>query len=93
MKDERKTGASILKRAPGILTADFPKAKVVFNTAACMPYTLNSTASEIWGLCESPKNVQTLVKYLCLRYGMNAGKAKRDVAGFMKELKIRGLIY
>ncbi len=82
----------VIKSASGILTADFPPAKVVFDMATRMPYVLNGTASEIWGLCERPKSVQALVKYLRLRYGVNAGKAKRDVAGFIKELKVRGLL-
>jgi len=82
----------VIKRAPGVLTADFPPAKVVFNTATAMPYVLNGTASELWGLCERPRRAGSLVKYLRLRYGVDAGRAKRDVAGFIKELKRRGLL-
>ncbi len=82
----------MIKRAPGILTANFPKAKVVFNTTTRMPYVLNDTASEIWGLCESPKSAKAVVKYLRLRYGVNTKKAERDVADFIKELKTRGLL-
>ena len=82
----------VIKRAPGILTADFPKAKVVFDTAAHIPYVLNGTASELWDLCERPKSAEGLVKYLRRRYGLDAGRAKKDVAGFVSELKRRGLI-
>ena len=82
----------MIKRAPGILTADFPMARVVFNTATRMPYILNGTASEIWSLCERPRSEKSLVKYLRLRYGLDAGRAARDVGGFIKELKVRGLL-
>ena len=82
----------MIKRASGILTADFPRAKVVFNTATRMPYILNGTASEIWDLCERPKSAKWLIKYLRRGYGVNAGRAKRDVAGFIKELRGRGLL-
>lgn len=74
------------------MTADFPPARVVFNTATRMPYILNGAASEIWGLCERPKSAKGLVKYLRLRYGLDAAQAKRDVGGFIKELKERGLL-
>ena len=82
----------IIKRAPGILTAEFAPARVVFNTATRMPYVLNGAASEIWGLCERPKSAESMVKYLRLRYGLDAAQAKRDVGGFIKELKKRGLL-
>jgi hypothetical protein len=82
----------MIKRAPGVLTADFPSAKVVFNTATHMPYVLNSTASELWGFCKRPKSVESVVKYLRGRYGLDAGRAKRDVCGFIKELKARELL-
>jgi len=82
----------VIKRAPGVLTADFPPAKVVFNTATRMPYVLNGTASELWGLCERPRNAVSLVKYLRRRYGLNSVRAKKDVAGFVSDLKRRELI-
>lgn len=82
----------VIKRARGVLAADFPRAKVVFNTATRMPYVLNGTASELWSLCKRPKSVRALVKYLRLRYGVSAEVAKKDVAGFIEELKIRELL-
>ena len=82
----------VIKRARDVLTADFPKAKVVFNTATRMPYILNRTASEIWGLCEKPKSAKSLVKYLRDRYGLDAREAKDDVGRLISELKERGLL-
>jgi len=80
------------QRAPGILTAEFAPARVVFNTATRMPYILNGAASEIWSFCERPRSEKSLVRYLRLRYGLDAAQAQRDVGGFIKELKERGLL-
>ena len=82
----------VIKRAPGILTADFPPAKVVFNTATHMPYVLNGTASEIWDLCTRPRCAKGLEKYLCDRYGLNAAEAKKDIGKLINEFQERGLI-
>jgi len=82
----------VIKRAPGVLTADFPQAKVVFNTATRMPYILNGTASEIWDLCKKPRCAKGLARYLRDRYGVNAAEAKEDIDRLINELKERGLL-
>ena len=69
----------VIKRAPGILTSDFPSGKVVFNTATRLPYILNGTASEIWDLCARPRRAERLARYLRGRYGINAAKAEKDI--------------
>ena len=82
----------VIKRAPGILTADFPPAKVVFNTATRMPYVLNGTASQIWDLCGKPKRMDRIAKHLSKEHDISAKRAASDVKSFVKELEKRGLI-
>ena len=82
----------VIKRAPGILTADFPPAKVVFNTATHMPYILNGTASEIWDLCGKPRRMDEIVKRIFQKHDIGVKKAASDVRSFVKELKKRGLL-
>ncbi len=82
----------MIKRAPGILTADFTQAKVVFNTATRMPYILNGTASEIWNLCDKPMQVDKIVEHLFQKHDIDAKKAAADVKSFVEELKKRGLL-
>ena len=82
----------VIKRAPGILTADFPPAKVVFNTVTRLPYILNGTASEIWDLCDKPRQVDEIVKRLFQKHDIDASRAASDVKSFVKKLKKRGLL-
>jgi hypothetical protein len=80
------------RRAPGILEADFQRAKVVFNTETRLPFILNGTASEIWELCEKPKDAKALAGYLHTRYGVGVRKAKKDIENLINEFKERGLL-
>ena len=82
----------VIKKAPGILTSDFSSAKVVFNTKTRLPYILNSTASEIWDLCEERTRSDEIIARITRKYGMNAEGAAADVKKFIKELEERGLL-
>ncbi len=82
----------MIKRAPGILTANFPSARVVFNTATRMPYILNGTASEIWDLCGKPRQMDKIVKQIFQKHDIGAKRAASDVKSFVRELKKRGLL-
>ncbi|NQT90750.1 MAG: PqqD family protein [Candidatus Omnitrophica bacterium] len=74
------------------LTADFKESKVVFDAAACMPYILNSTASEIWGLLRSARTVRDITGFLRKQYAIGPGIAEKDARRIVRDLKEKGLI-
>jgi len=81
-----------IARSKKVLTADFPQAKVVFNTATRRPYVLNGTASVVWDFCKRPRGVESIVAYLGRRYDVTTARARRDVKGLLDTMRKAGIM-
>ena len=55
-------------------------------------YSFNGTGTLIWKLLEAPKTVRQLAEAIASEYDVEADHAERDVADFVSEMKIVGLV-
>lgn len=55
-------------------------------------YTFNGTGTLIWKLLETPKTVTQLAEAIVQEYEVDAECAERDVAEFVGEMKMVGLV-
>ena len=74
------------------MAADFPEAKVLLHTATYRPYILNESAAAIWDFCKTPKDIDSVVKYLNRTYGVKAARAKRDVERAVSSMRKKKVI-
>jgi hypothetical protein len=55
-------------------------------------YGFNGTASLIWKLLDSPKTVTELAEAVAREYQVDSAQAECDVAEFVSEMKVVGLV-
>jgi|SRR5579863_7963054 hypothetical protein len=55
-------------------------------------YSFNGTGSLIWKLLETPKTVAELAEAVAREYEIELAVAARDVANFVHEMKLAGLV-
>jgi hypothetical protein len=55
-------------------------------------YSFNATGTLVWKLLESPKTVEEVSRAVAEAYDVDVSRAEQDVANFVNEMKVAGLV-
>jgi hypothetical protein len=83
---------SVVTPAPGLVAGDMHEEKAMLNIEKGKYYALDTVASRIWSLMETPRTVRELVRVLLEEYDIEEKKCQRDVITFLSKLHEAGLV-
>lgn len=83
---------SKIARSEGMVEAEIDGETVMMSVEQGSYYGLDSIASRIWALIESPKSIREICEQLVLEYEVEMDQCQDDVMGFLHEMAERKVI-
>ena len=74
------------------VSAEVEDALVLLDLETLVYHSLNSTASAVWELLETPRGKVTLVETLCERYRVEPAQCEASVSRLLDELQASHLV-
>lgn len=92
MNETRMSGAEMLRRANGLMTAAVNDELLMMSIERGKYFNLNAVGTRIWELLETPTTLDGLVAMLIDEYDVAPGTVRQEVERFVNALLERGLL-
>lgn len=86
------TETSVVARVDTMVSSEVDGEVVIMSIESGHFFRLNHSASRIWDLLDTPKDLATLCRHLGDRFEMDAVDGQADVVEFVSAMQAKGLL-